>query len=77
MPADHDPTSSRIDQVLVVELEGLDGRASTGGHSDDVRAIMAPGKMLTPGLLAGVEEGDALAGDRVYPVRLRGFVTVA
>ena len=76
MPTGHDPTPAGIHQVLVVELESGDCGPSTGGAPDDQRAVLAPVKVLAPGLSTGVENRYLLTALRVGAMRLCPLVAV-
>lgn len=63
--------------MLVVELEGNDRGTPTGSLPNDQGAILAPTKVLAPGLAAWVEKGYSLTALRVGAVRLSPLMAVA
>lgn len=77
VPAGHYPAPACPHQVLIVELEGSDRGTPTGGLPGDQGAILAPTKVLAPGLAAWVEKRYSLTALRVSAVRLRPLVAVA
>jgi len=77
MPARFDPLPPHIDREQIVELKGHDSCAATDRQSDDARAVAAPGEMAFPLLTAWIEELDAAACNRIAPVSLNPFESIA
>ncbi len=77
MPTGHDPTPTRLDQVLVIELNDDNRGTPTSGSAEDEGAIFIPIKVLVPDLAAWIKEGHSLPAFGVGAMRSRAFVTVA
>src|SRR5689334_8407862 len=52
---------AKVDDTFAVESQGLDGRPARGSQADQLGAVLVPGKMLSPGLPARVEQRDQLS----------------
>lgn len=77
MPARFDPLPPNIDRQKVVQFESDHRRAATYRQSDDTRAIGAPGEVAFPSLTARIEEFDAAPRDRIAPMSLNAFESIA
>lgn len=77
MPADPCPTSSCFDDDRVIQVQGNDRGPSCWSQADDMAAILAPAKVLTPKLLARVEQRYTFACEWVVSRYLRALEFVA
>jgi len=57
--------TSQVYDACAVERQCFYGGATAGSSPEQLNPIVAPGKMLTPGLLAGIEERYCFARERV------------
>ena len=65
MPVFGDPDFARFDNVGVIQPEGFDRCPTNGGKAIYLYALINPGKVLCPSLLARVEQADHLLGERI------------
>ncbi len=56
MAAEADPDSSGPDKVRAVELKRVHGRSPNGRPADDAHARLLPLEMISPYLVAGIEQ---------------------
>ena len=77
MPTRFDPPSPSFDENRIIQFERNYGGAACWSQSDDVRAIIAPLKMLRPFLRPWIEEGRRLASSGINCRCLGTFVTIA
>jgi hypothetical protein len=61
MPTGDNPSSARADPEGVIQLKRFHCRPPSCSDASNFQTIRAPGKMLPPLLLAGMEEMDNLA----------------
>jgi hypothetical protein len=77
VPTGHYPTPTRPHKVFIVEFKSNDCGTPTSRSTNDQSAILAPTKVLTPGLKAWIKEGYSLTAFRVDAMCLRSLVAVA
>jgi hypothetical protein len=77
VPASRDPLASDHHRNRVIESKRDYGCSSTGGTSDDSRAIVAPLEMPWPTLASRIEQFYFFGGERIEGARLYSFKTIA
>jgi|Deesub1362A_J573_1020465.scaffolds.fasta_scaffold09976_4 hypothetical protein len=77
VPTGHYPTPTCSHEVLIVEFKGRNCSTPTSRSTNDQSAILAPTKVLTPGLTAWIKKGYSLTAFRVNAMCLRSLVAVA
>jgi hypothetical protein len=75
--ADEEENPTQVDDALTVQVQGLHGRASGRCQANDPRILLIPGKVFTPGVLAGMVEKRHALADRVIALYSVIFVAVA
>jgi hypothetical protein len=67
MPAGQDPVAPHFDRIgVVTEVQCYHGCTADRRFSDDLQAIVRPGKMLVPAIGAWIEQGRVpVAGSMV------------
>jgi hypothetical protein len=63
--------------MIVVEFQRGNRDPTNRRQSDDLRTVLTPAQMVTPGLLARVEKRHTFARYRINTIGLRAFMTIA
>ena len=77
MPTDRSPAATGDEQQEAVEIHGDNGCPTYGSATDYQYAVIAPLKMHSPALGAGIVERYDLTGFRIDRVGLGAFALVA
>jgi len=77
MQAEGHPIASQLHYLMAVHTQRYDGCSTYSGKTNNLSAILAPGKVITPDLIVGMVKGNLLATLRIKDRQTCCFVPIA